>query len=100
MILSTLYGNSNNKWNILLIHTGITDEDIVNFIEKIREEAKIENFNNDYIMVFLDEINTCNSLGLITEIMCHHTYLGRKIEDNFIFIYACNPYHLLIKKMR
>ena len=99
-ILSTLYGNGNSKWKILQIHAGITDEDIVNFIDKIREEAKIENFNDDYIWVFLDEINTCNSLGLITEIMCHHTYLGRKIEDNFIFIGACNPYRLLTKKMR
>ena len=50
--------------------------------------------------VFLDEINTCNSLGLITEIMCNHTYLGKKINENFIFIGACNPYRLLTKKMR
>ena len=57
-ILSTLYGNGNSKWKILQIHAGITDEDIVYFIDKIREEAKIENFNDDYIWVFLDEINT------------------------------------------
>ena len=26
------------------------------------------------IWVFLDEINTCNSLGLIAEILCNTTY--------------------------
>ena len=30
------------------------------------------------MIIFFDEINTCNSLGLITEIMCNHTYLGKK----------------------
>ena len=99
-ILSTLYGNGKSKWKILQIHAGITDQDIVNFIDKITEESKIENTENEYTWIFLDEINTCNSLGLITEIMCHHTYLGKKINDNFIFIGACNPYRLLTKKMR
>ena len=99
-ILSTLYGNGKSRWKILQIHAGITDEDIVNFIDKITEESKYENPNNDYTWVFLDEINTCNSLGLISEIMCNHTYLGKKINENFIFIGACNPYRLLTKKMR
>ena len=48
----------------------------------------------------MDEINTCNSLGLITEIMCHHSYLGKKIDDNIIFLGACNPYRILTKKMK
>ena len=99
-ILSTLYGNGKSLWKILQIHAGITDEDIVNFIDRITEEYKNENRYNEYMWVFLDEINTCNSLGLITEIMCNHTYLGKKIHDNFIFIGACNPYRLLTKKMR
>ena len=98
-ILSTLYGNGKSMWKILQIHAGITDEDIVNFIDRITEEYRHEN-TNDYMWVFLDEINTCNSLGLITEIMCNHSYLGKKINDNFIFIGACNPYRLLTKKMR
>ena len=85
-ILSTLYGNGKSRWKILQIHAGITDEDIVNFIDQITEESKYENPNNDYTWVFLDEINTCNSLGLISEIMCNHTYLGKKINENFIFI--------------
>ena len=32
--------------------------------------------------------------------MCHHTYLGKKINDNFVFLGACNPYRILTKEMR
>jgi hypothetical protein len=99
-ILSALYGNGKSRWKILQIHAGITDADIVNFIDQITEEYNKDNNKGGYMWVFLDEINTCNSLGLITEIMCNHTYLGKKINDNFIFIGACNPYRLLTKKMR
>ena len=105
-MLSTLYGKGNLNWKKLEIHAGITDEDIVNFIEKIIKEDNEKNIeiknesNRDLVWVFLDEINTCNSLGLITEIMCRHTYLGKKINENFVFFGACNPYRVLNKKMR
>jgi len=46
------------------------------------------------IWIFLDEINTCNSLGLLSEILCNRTYLGKKIPKNICFICACNPYRL------
>ena len=32
--------------------------------------------------------------------MCNHTYLGKKINDNYVFLGACNPYRILTKKMR
>jgi hypothetical protein len=32
--------------------------------------------------------------------MCNHTYLGKKINENFVFLGACNPYRVLTKKMR
>ena len=106
----------NNKMKILNIHAGITDKEIIDFMEgnskyndinligegfieeerlltkeekKEREEKKIVKLqvkklnksNEDYplIWVFLDEINTCNSMGLISEIMCKHTMYGKKI---------------------
>ena len=99
-ILSILYGKGVSNWKTLQIHAGITDQKIVAFIDKITEEVITEGNKDEYIWVFLDEINTCNSLGLITEIMCNHTYLGKKISDKFIFIAACNPYRILTKKMR
>ena len=42
--------------------------------------------------VFFDEINTCLSLSLITEIFTKKTFDGKKIEDNIRLIGACNPY--------
>ena len=92
-VLIHLYDKGNCNWEELKIHAGITDKEIVSFIDKI-----IQKNEGKKTWVFLDEINTCNSLGLITEIMCNHTYLGKKIDDNFIFIGACNPYRKKSKK--
>ena len=99
-VLSELYGNLSCVWKTLQIHAGITDQEIVDFIDKIIAEENKSKNKNELIWVFFDEINTCNSLGLITEIMCNHTYLGKKINDNFIFIGACNPYRIITKKMK
>ena len=103
-MLATLYGKGKLNWKKLEIHAGTTNEDIISFIDGIMEEEnkkiKKEDEKNELTWVFLDEINTCNSLGLIAEIMCNHTYLGKKINDNFIFLGACNPYRVINKKMR
>ena len=98
-MLYKLYGRDNKEWYKLQIHAGITDKDIVDFIENVIEKEKEGNYY-DKVWIFLDEINTCNSLGLITEIICNHTYLGKKIDERFIFLAACNPYRIMTKKMR
>ena len=51
-----------------------------------------ENDSTKLTIVFFDELNTCNSQGLLTEIMCKHTIQGKKIKNNVAFIGACNPY--------
>ena len=58
-------------------------------IDKKDEKAKI---------VFFDEFNTCNSLGLLTEIMCDKRCQGVKVKKNVMFAGACNPYRKLRKK--
>ena len=99
-MLTTLYGKGTVRMKKLQIHAGTTDQKIVEFIEDVKRQVKEENAENELTWIFFDEINTCNSLGLITEIMCNHTYLGKKISDNFVFLGACNPYRILTKKMR
>ena len=99
-MLATLYGDGICNWKKLQIHAGTTDKKIIKFIERVTQEAIDEGRENEKTWIFLDEINTCNSLGLITEIMCNHTYLGKKINPNFVFLAACNPYRVLTKKMR
>ena len=50
--------------------------------------------------IFFDEINTCHSMGLLSEIFCNHTYRGKTIPDRYIFIGACNPYRILSDKSK
>ena len=100
-MLATLYGGGTAKWHKLQIHAGITDEKIIEFIDDLNKKyCEQENKKGELIWIFFDEINTCNSLGLITEIMCNHTYLGKKINDNFVFLGACNPYRVNNKTIR
>ena len=70
-----------------------------------KDEIKIFGKNkneiiNRQIWVFFDEINTCNSLGLLSEILCKKTYRNNPINDRFVFIAACNPYRPLLKKRK
>ncbi len=99
-ILATLYGQGKAIFHTLQIHAGTTNKIIVDFIDKINNEVNESIEDNGLTWIFLDEINTCNSLGLITEIICNHSYLGKKINENIIFIAACNPYRFLTTKMK
>ena len=108
--LSELMNNGQpDIMKIFNIHAGTTDQDIINFLNTevipiavrliIEEtERKEEFFNKNKLFVekkvwvFLDEINTCKSMGLISELMCKKSYKGTSLPDNIIFIGACNPY--------
>ena len=90
---------------IFNFHSGIVDKDIIDWMYKYNliydDYNNIDdeiNTNNKQKWVFFDEINTCNSMGLLSEILCKHTMLGIPIKKNIIFIAACNPYRLYTKK--
>ena len=85
------------KMHIFNIHAGIEDKDIIKFLDDKNLFEK-NNENNELTWVFLDEINTCNSLSLITEIMLKNSCKGEKIRKNVKFIAACNPYRLFTKE--
>ena len=106
---------SSKQIKILNLHSGINDSDIINFItqvvlpnsislmieEKIRREQYKKNsfiFEEKKIWVFFDDINTCKSMGLISELICKHTYQGNPIPENVVFIAACNPYRYRVEK--
>ena len=57
---------------------------------EINEKAK--EFKDKEIWVFFDQINTCLSLSLLTEIFINRTYNGEKLTENIRLIGACNPY--------
>ena len=52
------------------------------------------------IWIFFDEINTCNSMGLFTEIMCKNSIYGKPLNNRFIYIAACNPYRVVDKNSK
>ena len=52
------------------------------------------------IWVFFDELNTCNSMGLLTEIMCKRTMQGEPLPNNLVFLGAVNPYRTMTSKMK
>ena len=100
---------STKKLKILNIHAGISDKDIIKFLKKkvINQAIKLEEKENKIkekfgekslfysprkLWVFFDEINICKSMGLISEIMCNHTYQGNPLPPNIVFIAACCPY--------
>ena len=61
---------------------------------KDADTTEAEDFVTENIWVFLDEINTCDHLGLLNEIVCHHRCKGKFLPANLVFVAACNPYRL------
>ena len=47
-------------------------------------------------ILFFDEANTTEAIGLIKEVMCDRRINGRPIKENVKFIAACNPYKKLV----
>ena len=82
------------------VHAETTEEEIANFFIndnelKPLEKNEVDNSENlSEKWVFFDEINTCNSLGLISEIMCKYSLHGKKLKSNLRFFAACNPFKL------
>ena len=44
------------------------------------------------LWVFFDELNTCKSMDLLSEIICKHSCQGKILPENIVFIGAVNPY--------
>ena len=119
--LAELKNNGDSsKMIIKNIHAGTNDKDIIKFIEKevkpiadkidqlnLKEEEKEKEkekeskkksvfpYEPEKLWVFLDEINTCKSMGLISELMCKRSYQGKEINKCITFIAACNPYRYI-----
>ena len=79
-------------FSVFPLHAGIQEQQIVQYIKQKESHVKKETW------IFLDEINTTNHLGLISEIICHHTLYGRPLSKNLVFLAACNPYKLRSEK--
>ena len=88
--LNQLLNNGILKLEIVNIDPSYQDNDIIKKINEINEKSK--EFGNNEFWVFFDELNTCDSLALFTEIFINRTCNGIKLKDNIRLIGACNPY--------
>ncbi|XP_052817087.1 E3 ubiquitin-protein ligase rnf213-alpha-like [Mya arenaria] len=93
---------------IMKIHGGTTVDDISKKV-LYAERKSIENANkfgkDVYTVLFFDEANTTEAIGVIKEIICDRSVDGRQLTNcpNLKFVAACNPYRRhpeeLIKKL-
>jgi len=87
--LSQILNNGEIVVEIINIHPGINDQYICKKMNERNEKAKNQ---SKELWVFFDEINTCLSMSLLTEIFIFKTFNGEKLNENIRLIGACNPY--------
>src|SRR5438045_7087914 len=80
------------QFQALNLHAGINEEIIMAFMNDALEVA-----NNSEIWLFFDEINTCNHIGLLADLISHRMLNGNPIDPNIRLFSACNPYRLRTK---
>eukprot|EP00468_Gymnochlora_sp_CCMP2014_P001514 CAMPEP_0167741726 /NCGR_PEP_ID=MMETSP0110_2-20121227/1016_1 /TAXON_ID=629695 /ORGANISM="Gymnochlora sp., Strain CCMP2014" /LENGTH=5340 /DNA_ID=CAMNT_0007625809 /DNA_START=69 /DNA_END=16091 /DNA_ORIENTATION=- len=77
----------------LNIHGGMEAEDVVEWMRLRVSEAEMLR-EEERVVIFLDEVNTCNCMGLFKEIICDRSIQGRFLPSSMKIIAACNPYRL------
>ena len=79
---------------ILKVHGGITEQDIEKKMKEVLELAEKNKKASPPVdtVLFFDEANTTEAIGLIKEIMCDRRLNGKPIPEDIKFIAACNPY--------
>lgn len=78
--------------HVLNIHGGMEDADIISWMQQKIIIANRMHDPTERVIVLLDEINTCNSMGLFKELVCDRTLNGKPLPNKIKIIAACNPY--------
>ena len=73
----------------LLIHPGITEEELKRFLLPIADLAR--KWVDVKLVVFFDEVNTSSCIGLFKEIFTDRTLNGTSLPQNIFFTAAVNP---------
>ena len=76
------------------VHGGITEQEIKRKVEEARRLARQNKKASPPVdtVLFFDEANTTEAIGLIKEIMCDRRLNGDPLPEDIKFIAACNPY--------
>jgi len=73
------------------IHGGISDEDIMRFLDESVERA---GDGNNGALIFFDEINAANCMALFKSIIIDRVYGNKLVPENVRIISCCNPYRM------
>ena len=73
------------------IHGSLSADTLKQKMDEVRRVARKLMAIDVKVIVFLDEINTSCTLGLLKEIIVDHSFNGDMLEDNIVVIAACNP---------
>ena len=90
--LSQIFNSGEELVEKIDINPGITDKEITDKMREINNMAKSGKYKDKELWAFFDEINTCLTLSLLTQVFINRTFNGEKLEDNVRLIGACNPY--------
>ena len=87
------------RLHTLNIHGGMDDANVIAWVEGVLATISTSETVNEWGVVqtdviFLDEVNTCNSMGLFKEMLCDGSMNGRVLPRSVKVIAACNPYRL------
>ena len=73
-------------------HAGITPKLLHKELNQLWKEAEAFQEKGEKLWLFLDEINTSETLNLVAEMMTYDTYQGIPTPKNIQYIAAINPY--------
>jgi hypothetical protein len=77
------------QFQVLNLHAGIDEKITIDFMSDALEKA-----DKGEVWVLFDEINTCNHLGLLAELISNRIFQGKPIHPNIRLFATCNPYRL------
>ena len=80
----------NKMLHRILIHPGISNRDVEEFLSPIITLATHQPYLE--FVIFFDEVNTSSCLGVFKEILMDHMLNGKHLPDNMFFVAAINPH--------
>jgi hypothetical protein len=93
MLLRFLCAWMNVTLFCLDVHGGTSESDITSIFDRASNLLDSQP-DQKSVFVFLDEINTCGHMGLITEAICHRSINGQRLHEGIQILAALNPYRV------
>jgi hypothetical protein len=90
LLRELLHPSFQNLFYHSMMHAKLTHASISKKIQKAVTQAK--KFRNVKVVLFIDEFNTTQCMGLLKEVFCDRSLNGEELPDNLFCVAAMNPY--------